>query len=399
MASKLAPIVASLSAVALILSGCGGGSDGKTHECKNSGFQLTSQKFTAPMTGTMHVETGNMTFDSKLNGKLVSKVDHENVNLREDFTDVDVQITQQGKTEDVKVNIKSFVSLDKGLAAFSADGSYQGTKMQKCMWVNITKFLNAKGLTKDMVKTQLNALLTAATANVKCSSNDGTYDKYMIDQQSPVPSVTGDAKVTLLTDANYMVHSMTSEVNEKNPSQKVQNQTIPGSATKETLDLTVDGGVATKGGPDDGDLSYASWGNCTEVPVPPTGIKGLHDSLSQVFANKLPGVKVRVPSIQTASVLAALDKLPKQDKPESTLVKVKKEAVLTTKADSSCGQFGCCKWQKHGCKTAEGGCNQQCDWTQWSTDANPVCTCGPSSSDWIKEAQCVPCTVNELVVV
>lgn len=64
---------------------------------------------------------------------------------------------------------------------------------------------------------------------------------------------------------------------------------------------------------------------------------------------------------------------------------------LDAQAGSTCGQFGCCKWQTHGCKTAAGGCNQQCDWTQWSTDANPVCTCGPAAADWIQPSQCQSC--------
>merc|ERR1712139_725034 len=71
--------------------------------------------------------------------------------------------------------------------------------------------------------------------------------------------------------------------------------------------------------------------------------------------------------------------------------------LMKAKVDSRCGPYGCCKWQTHGCKTAEGGCNRQCDWTQWSTDANPVCTCGPSSADWIKEDQCQACTVEDVV--
>merc|ERR1712070_111624 len=42
-------------------------------------------------------------------------------------------------------------------------------------------------------------------------------------------------------------------------------------------------------------------------------------------------------------------------------------------------------------QTAAGACNQQCDWTQWSTDANPVCTCGPAAADWIQPSQCQTC--------
>merc|ERR1719464_1408438 len=74
-----------------------------------------------------------------------------------------------------------------------------------------------------------------------------------------------------------------------------------------------------------------------------------------------------------------------------------KKAEVKMNATSQCGQFGCCSWMQglgHGCKTAEGGCNMMCDWTQWSSATNPVCTCGPSAADWIKQNQCVACNVE-----
>jgi hypothetical protein len=319
MTSKLAVIVASLSAIALILSGCGS-SGGNTHACKNSVFQLTSQSFEAPMTSSMHTETVNATVDEQLTGTLVSKIDYENLNLREDVKDATVKLTMKQKgqpdiTQDVKVNVKTFVSLDKGIAAFSTDGSLNGTTTKRCMYVNLTKILEKHNITKDMVKQLAKSFLTTATQNVKCSSNDGTYDKYDIDQNIPtslpIPiSMTGQTKVTLLTDDKYMVHSMSSSAD-------VTVDAPTKTTSHETVGLTVSG-VATEGGPSDADLTYASWGNCSEVPVPTTGIKNLlDDSFSQVFAK---GVKVRFPSTPSASVLTALDNLPKQGKPMSRLV-------------------------------------------------------------------------------
>jgi len=77
----------------------------------------------------------------------------------------------------------------------------------------------------------------------------------------------------------------------------------------------------------------------------------------------------------------------------------KVQSKVESKVESRCGPYGCCPWQTSGCRTAAGGCNQHCDWTEWSSSSNPVCTCGPSGADWIKKAQCVPCSAEAYLVV
>jgi len=64
-------------------------------------------------------------------------------------------------------------------------------------------------------------------------------------------------------------------------------------------------------------------------------------------------------------------------------------------SQEGCGPSGCCKWQTHGCLNHEGVCNKQCQWTQDSTSANPVCTCGPAAQDRINEEQCQACAVED----
>merc|ERR1712087_122636 len=81
--------------------------------------------------------------------------------------------------------------------------------------------------------------------------------------------------------------------------------------------------------------------------------------------------------------------------PHLVIIPQQTKVTVDAKTETQCGPYGCCHWQTTGCLNSQGFCNKQCDWTEWSSDANPVCTCGPAGSDWIKQNQCRTCTVDE----
>jgi hypothetical protein len=337
MVNGVAPIVSALAAVALFLSGCGNGGGGTTHTCVNKKIDIKTQSVTGKYKGTAAIEKGMAPVS--IEGTVGLKLDMEKINVRDDFT------LDKAMDKAMTVNEKSFVSVEKKLVAFSAEATFNGTKYSNCSFVDLSKM--AKFPSTAEIKAILDTLVTALGEKMPCSSNDGTYDTFILDQKlangkfdpplpfplpEPVPKdISGEFKENVQSTKDFMLHSSSTTFNVVTPAEKVNGTSIPPLNIQLQFDLTADGGAGKAEPPSDADLDYKSWGSCTEVK-PPSTLQEFFQAARSSVLNNVPVARVAVealklhlharkPSLATELVVTAVDMhLRQTSQPESAVV-------------------------------------------------------------------------------
>jgi hypothetical protein len=224
------------------------------------------------------------------------------------------------------------VSIEKQLLAFDVEATWDRKKMSKCAFIDLSKVRNFPSAMK--LKVGLAYAEQMLADKMKCATNDGTYDHFVLGPStafSSPPNASAQATVTTLETvkltSDFMFHSVASEINLSTSAVEFGGKTVPAEHSYEKTEFAVQGNHASLTGPSDDDLKYDSWGTCTELnPANKAESMKLffEAGRSAALHMMLPGLKIRFldsPYLPFALLMKVIDEhLEKQIESVSVLV-------------------------------------------------------------------------------